>query len=173
LQSPLLHLSEEQIQGLADGTLRGPEGFAAREHCDACADCAETLEIFTALTKKLDALVDPPVPADFTASVLQAVSVREAALVQRRHTWYAALPAFLVAIFAMVGWALSARPTVHLDRLLGTWTTMRHVAAAASPVLQTLRVPLGIGAFVFALAVLFVLTRTIRTGVSGPAPISS
>jgi len=171
--SGYLHLSEDQIQGLADGTLRGPEGFAAREHCDGCPACAGEVEIFSALAKDLDALVDPQVPADFTASVLQAVSVREVALVQRRHTWYAAVPAFLVALFAMVGWALSARPTVHLDRLIGTWSTMRHVAAAASPVLQTLRVPLGIGAFVFALVVLFLLARTIRTGVSGPTPISS
>jgi anti-sigma factor RsiW len=168
-----LHLSEEQIQGLADGTLRGPEGFAAREHVDSCAACAAELESFAALFANLDSLVDPPVPVDFTASVLQAVSVREAALVQRRHTWYAAAPAFLVAAFAMVGWALSAAPTVHLDRLIGTWTAMRHVAAAASPVLQTLRLPLGIGAFVFALVVFFVLARTIRTGVSGTTPISS
>jgi anti-sigma factor RsiW len=169
----LLHLSEEQIQGLADGTLRGPEGFAAREHCDECASCAAETEAFAALVKNLDSLVDPLVPADFTASVLQAVSVREAALLQRRHTWYAALPAVAVAAFAMVGWALSAAPTVHVDRLIGTWTTMRHVAAAASPVLQTLRLPLGIGAFLFAAFVLFVLARTIRTNVSGPSPASS
>jgi anti-sigma factor RsiW len=168
-----LHLSEEQIQGLADGTLRGPEGFAAREHCDECAACAAETAAFAALVKNLDSLVDPLVPRDFTASVLQAVSVREAALVQRRHTWYAALPAVAVAAFAMVGWALSAAPTVHVDRLIGTWTTMRHVAAAASPVLQTLRLPLGIGAFFFALAVLFVLVRTIRANVSGPTPASS
>jgi len=168
-----VHLSEQQIQGLADGTLRGPEGFAAREHCDSCPACAGETETFSALVKNLDSLVDPPVPGDFTASVLQAVSVRETALVQRRHTWYAAVPALAVACFAMVGWALSVAPTVHVDRLLSTWTTMRHVAAAASPVLQTLRVPLGIGAFLFAVAVLFVLSRTIRTNVSGPTPASS
>jgi anti-sigma factor RsiW len=168
-----LHLSEQQLQGLADGTLRGPEGFAAREHCDTCAACAAETEEFAALVKELDSLVDPLVPADFTASVLQAVSVRETALLQRRHTWYAAVPALAVAAFAMVGWALSVAPTVHVDRLIGTWTTMRHVAAAAGPVLQTLRLPLGIGAFLFAVAVLFVLLRTIRTNVSGPTPASS
>ena len=42
------HLSEEQIQGLADGTLRGPEGFAAREHCDDCPACASELAAFSA-----------------------------------------------------------------------------------------------------------------------------
>ena len=46
-----LHLSEEQIQGLADGTLRGPEGFAAREHCDACALCDGELNAFAALAE--------------------------------------------------------------------------------------------------------------------------
>ncbi|TMA21508.1 MAG: hypothetical protein E6J62_13190 [Deltaproteobacteria bacterium] len=168
-----LHLSEEQIQGLADGTLRGPEGFAAREHCDSCAACAAETAAFAALVKDLDVLVDPPVPMDFTAGVLQAVSIRETALVQRRHTWYAAVPAVVVAAFAMVGWALSAAPTVHVDRLIGTWTTLRHVAAAAGPVLEALRFQLGIGAFLFAVAVLFVLSRTIRGNVSGPSAASS
>jgi hypothetical protein len=40
-------------------------------------------------------------------------------------------------------------------------------------VLETLRLPLGIGAFVFALAVLFLLSRTIRGNVSGPTPARS
>ena len=92
---------------------------------------------------------------------------------QRRHTWYAAIPAMAVAAFAMVGWALSVAPTVHVDRLIGTWTAIRHVAAAAGPVLQALRFPLGIGAFLFAVVVLFVLSRTIRGNVSGPSPASS
>ena len=43
--SARFHLAEQQIQGLADGTLRGPEGLAAREHCDGCPACA--LEVAT------------------------------------------------------------------------------------------------------------------------------
>ena len=45
--------------------------------------------------------------------------------------------------------------------------------AVEDTVLQTLRVPLGIGAFLFALAVLFLIARTIRSDVSGPTPASS
>ena len=41
----LNHLSEEQIQGLADGTLRGPEGMAAREHADSCDECGAEMRV--------------------------------------------------------------------------------------------------------------------------------
>jgi anti-sigma factor RsiW len=168
-----LHLAEEQIQGLADGTLRGPEGFSAREHCDACPACDGQVRSYAALASRLDALVDPPVPVDFTALVLQAATAREAMLAQRRHTWYAALPAAAVAAFAVVGWLLSVAPAVHVDRLVGTWAAMRHVVGAAGPVLQAMRLPLGLGAFFFAAAVLFLLARTIRTGMPRPSPAGS
>jgi anti-sigma factor RsiW len=167
------HLAEEQIQGLADGTLRGPEGFEAREHCDACAACDAQVASYAALARRLDALVDPPPPSDFTALVLQAAGERELLLAQRRHTWYAAVPAAAVAMFAIVGWALSAAPTVHIDRFLATWTVLRHVLGAAGPVFEALRLPLGIGAFVFAACVFAVLARTVRAGMSGPTPASS
>jgi hypothetical protein len=167
------HLTEEQIQGLADGTLRGPEGFEAREHCDACAVCDAEVASYAALARRLDALIDPLPPADFTALVLQAAGEREMLLAQRRHTWYAAIPAAAVALFAIVGWALSAAPAVHIDRFLATWTVLRHVLGAAGPVFEAMRLPLGVGAFVFAACVFAVLARTIRAGVSGPTPASS
>ena len=87
------HLTETQLQGLADGTLRGPEGLAAREHCETCAGCDAELSAYGALVRTLSALQDPPPPLDFTASVLAAVEVRETQLSQRRHTLLASLPA--------------------------------------------------------------------------------
>src|SRR5438876_6500293 len=102
------HLSEDQIQGLADGTLRGPEGMAAREHADSCAECGDELSMYGALVQRLATLQDPMLPPDFTAGVLEAVEHREHALTQRRHTVLAAIPAALVGLFAILGWAMSA-----------------------------------------------------------------
>ncbi len=170
--SALLHLTEEQIQGLADGTLRGPEGMAAREHVDSCEECGAELSMYGALVHRLATLQDPVLPPDFTSGVLQAVEHREHALTQRRHTVLAAIPAAAVGLFAILGWALSVAPTVHVDRFLEVWTVGRHVLSAAGPVLEAARLPLGLGAFVFAAAVLCVLARALRAGTQ-PAPASS
>lgn len=168
----LVHLTEEQIQGLADGTLRGPEGMDAREHVDSCEDCAAELAMYGSLVQRLTTLQDPMIPADFTEGVLEAVDHREHALAQRRHTVLAAIPAGLVGLFAILGWALSAAPTAHVDRFLEVWTVGRHVVSAAAPVLEAARLPLGLGAFAFAAAILFVLLRALRAG-GAPAPASS
>jgi anti-sigma factor RsiW len=170
--SELVHLTEEQIQGLADGTLRGPEGMAAREHADCCEECGAELAMYGALVQRLATLQDPPLPADFTTGVLEAVEHRQHALVQRRHTVLAAIPAGLVGVLAILGWALSAAPTVHVDRFLEVWTVGRHIVSAALPVLEAARLPLGLGAFLFAAAVLLVLARALRAG-GAPAAASS
>jgi anti-sigma factor RsiW len=170
--TPLPHLTEEQIQGLADGTLRGPEGMAAREHADTCDECTAELSMYGALVNRLATLQDPMLPPDFTAGVLQAVEHREHSLAQRRHTVLAAIPAAAVGLFAILGWALSAAPTVHVDRFLEVWTLGRHVVSAAAPVLEAARLPLGLGAFVFAAVIVFVLARALRVS-TAPAPASS
>ena len=69
------HLTDTQLQSLADGTLRGPEGLGAREHCEGCAECGSELSIYTALNGQLSTLRDPLPPSDFTATVLAAVRV--------------------------------------------------------------------------------------------------
>jgi anti-sigma factor RsiW len=167
-----LHLTEDQIQGLADGTLRGPEGMDAREHADACGECSAELSMYGTLVQRLTTLQDPMIPADFTAGVLEAVAHREHALVQRRHTLLAAIPAALVGVLAILGWALSAAPTAHVDGLLEIWTVGRHVVSAAAPVLEAARLPLGLGAFVFSVAILCILVRALRAG-TAPAHASS
>ena len=170
--SDAVHLTEEQIQGLADGTLRGPEGLVARDHADECSECAAELEMYGALVHRLATLEDPPLPPDFTTTVLQAVERREHALAQRRHTLLAAIPAAAVSIFAILGWALSAAPGAHVDGFLEAWTVGRHVFAAMVPVLEVARLPIALGAFVFCAVILFVLARTLRV-VPQPAPASS
>ncbi len=170
--SALVHLTEEQIQGVADGTLRGPEGMAAREHADSCYECTAELAMYAALVQRLSTLEDPALPVDFTTSVLQAVDQREHALAQRRQTVLAAIPAALVGLLAILGWALSAAPGAHIEDFLQVWTVGRHVVAAAAPVLEAAQLPLGLGAFVFSAAVLAVLVRALRAG-GEPTPASS
>jgi anti-sigma factor RsiW len=152
------HLTDSQLQGLADGTLRGPEGLAAREHCEGCAECGSELTIYSSLSTKLSALKDPLPPADFTATVLAAVEVRETHLASRRHTLLAALPAAALAIFAVVGWAFS----LQIGHVIDDFATARTVIGVMTPVFTAIRVPLGIGAFVLFAVVLIALSRTLR-----------
>lgn len=166
------HLDESVLQGLADGTLRGPDGMAAQAHCDGCPGCGDALAGWTALNAQLFALHDPAVPEDFTAQVLAAVDAREALLAQRRHTWLAALPAAALAIFAIVGWMLSAAPAAHVDRLVEGVTVVRHVAAALVPVFDAARLPLGLSALALTAAILFLLLRTLRGG-QNATPVQS
>ncbi|HET7784616.1 MAG TPA: hypothetical protein VFL36_01475 [Myxococcales bacterium] len=154
------HLTDTQLQSLADGTLRGPEGMAAREHCDGCAECGSTVALYSALDQRLSALRDPELPADFTSAVLAAVQVRETHLAARRHTLLAAIPAFALAIFAIVGWGLST--AVHVDKLIEGVAVLRVVWSVVGPVSAAIRLPLGIGAFVFLAVVLTLLSRTLK-----------
>ena len=156
----MTHLTDLQLQGLADGTLRGPEGLSGREHCEECVECGAELALYTALAGELSALQDPLPPPDFTAAVLAAVQVREGQLVQRRHTLYAALPAAALALFAVVGWGLSAM--VNVEQLIDGFTALRTVVSVLGPVLAAIRIPLGIGAFILFAAVLTALSRTLR-----------
>src|SRR5437660_9620170 len=160
------HLTDNQLQSLADGTLRGPEGLAAREHCDGCEQCGAELSVYSALTTRLSALTDPEAPADFTATVLAAVEVREAQLVTRRHTLLAAIPAFALALFAIVRWALNAQ----VNRLIDGVSVARTVWVAVGPVFAAIRLPLGIGAFLFLAGVLTALSRTLKPAYARVTP---
>jgi anti-sigma factor RsiW len=152
------HLTDAQLQSLADGTLRGPEGLAARDHCAECAGCGAELSIYSALTGRLAKLRDPEPPSDFTATVLASLQVREAQLVTRRHTLLASIPALALALFAIVGWVLNAQ----VNHLLDGLSVARTVWGAMGPVLTAVRVPLGIGAFLFLALVLTALSRTLK-----------
>jgi anti-sigma factor RsiW len=152
------HLVEAQIQGLADGTLRGPEGMSAREHCDGCLECGAELSLYSALNGQLATLHDPPPPLDFTASVLSAVAVREAQLTSRRHTLLAAIPAAALAIVAIVGWGFSA----NVDKLVESFALARTIYGVIGPVFAATRVYLGVGAFLFLAVVLTALSRTLK-----------
>jgi len=153
-----LHLDDARLQGLADGSLRGPEGLAARGHCDLCADCAAEVAAYAALNLSLGALRDPAPPPDFTLQVLLAAEDRERQLEARRHIRLAAIPAGLVAVVAVVGWAVSARPGQRIDQLVQSVTVLREVYEMVGPLVYAARVPLALGA-ILAVAVIGMLLR--------------
>jgi anti-sigma factor RsiW len=159
-----IHLDEARLQGLADGSLRGPEGLAAREHCEFCPGCAAEVEGYRALVATLDALRDPPPPADFTLQVLMAAEERERQLEARRHIRLAAIPAGIVAVVALVGWLFSAAPGQRIEQLVQSVTVLRGVYEMVGPVVLAARVPLALGAIASVAVIGFVLRGTLRRG---------
>ena len=156
------HLDDARLQRLADGSLRGPEGLAAREQIDACEECSGAVEMYRSLLGQLDALVDPPAPPDFTLQVMDAVSAHNEQLAARRHIHLAAIPAVLVAVLAVLGWTFSAGPERRLDELVRGFTLCRQVLGAAQPALEVARLPLAGGALLACIAVGVVLLRALR-----------
>ena len=157
-----LHLDDSALQQLADGTLRGPEGFAAREHCDACPACAAELDADSALTLQLVAMVDPALPSDFTASVLVAVAQREEHFAARRQHLLAAIPAAALALFAVVGWALSAGLAQRVKQIIASVAVVRQVADVAMPVFDAARLPIATFAFLLCSGIALILQRALR-----------
>jgi len=163
----LQHLDDAQLQGLADGSLRGPEGAVAREHCGGCAECQEAFETYQLLIGRLDALVDPPAPQDFTPQLFELIAAHDEQLAARRHISLAAIPAVLVAAFAMVGWGWSAAPGRHLDALMRDFTLCQQLFSVAEPALNSARLPLAAGALAACLAVGVLLVRALRVPAGG------
>lgn len=161
-QMQTAHLDDTILQGLADGSLRGPEGFVAREHCDSCAACAAELEAYAALSASLSALVDPALPSDFTASVLAAATRREEQLAARRQHLLAAIPAAALAIFAVVGWGLSAGLVQRVNEIINGVALVRQVADVAAPVVEVARLPIALGALLLCATIATVLVRALR-----------
>ncbi|MBS2024527.1 MAG: hypothetical protein JST92_19170 [Deltaproteobacteria bacterium] len=156
------HLTETALQLLADGTLRGPEGMAARGHVESCEACQGELLVLAEMMSTLALLRDPPAPESFTGDVLQAVNVRETQLVARRHIKLAAIPAIAVGLVASLGWACSEGIVQRFNDLRASATVLRAVLDVAAPVIQVTRLPLAACAFALTGAILFALTRTLR-----------
>ena len=154
-------LTETAIQGLADGTLRGPARMLADEHLMVCARCSAELAIFEGLVGRLNQLTDPPLPAEFTAGVIAAVQLREHVRDERQRAVLAALPAALIAISVLLFWAFSQGPAERVRDLIVGATVAQRVAEASIAVLTAIRVPLALSALVFLVAMLGLLSRAL------------
>ena len=163
-------LTEGAIQGLADGSLRGPERMLADEHCASCPRCSTELAAYSALAQRLSALRDPPLPPGFTAAVLAAVEFREQVRDQRHRALLAALPAALIAIGLLLVWAF-AHPAQRLRDLVVGATVCQRVCEATLSVFQSARLPLGLAALVSLVGVSLAMARAM--GLPEPCVVTS
>ena len=157
-------LTEAGIQGLADGSLRGPERMMADEHLMTCPRCSAELAIYEGLVERLNLLADPPLPAGFTEGVLAAVQVHEQVRDDKHKAVLASLPAALLSIGILFFWAFGQGSSASRirDLIVGA-TLFRRVAEASLSVLQAVRVPLALSALVFLVAVLALLSRALSS----------
>lgn len=165
-------LTETAIQGLADGTLRGPERMLADDHLSCCPRCSAELAIYEGLIGKLNLLADPPLPAGFTAGVIAAVQLREQVRDEQHRSVLAALPAALIAIGLLLFWAFSQGPAQRIRDLVVGATLAQRVVEASLSVLEAVRVPLALSALVFLVAVLGLLSRALGK-LRGPDAVQS
>lgn len=156
------HLDDAALQALADGSLRGPEGMAAREHCETCALCDGERAAYAALDARLSGLTLPPLPADFTAAVLVAAAGREEHLAARRQHALAAIPAAALALVSVLGWALSAGLSQRVREIVAGALALREAADLAGPVVSALRLPLALGALLLCACIAAALVRALR-----------
>lgn len=163
------HLTDDELQGVAEGTLRGPQRFEALEHCAACEQCGEDLALYTALCERLDGLEDPAVPEDFTVAVLQRADERAELIAQRRQMVLAAIPAAALALFAVIGWVVS----MPVGNLVSTAVELVDVAGrvvdVVGPVISAARLQLFLASLAFTAFIAFALFRAVRTTATVPA----
>ncbi len=155
-------LTDSAIQSIADGTLRGPELFLARQHIDECPRCTADLDFYSGLARDLDKLQAPPLPPGFTQMVIGAVELRERTRDERHRAILSALPAALIALGILFLWAMSGSGARVRDLVIGA-TVAQRVAEASFSVLSAARLPLGIGALLSSVAVFALLVRSVAS----------
>jgi hypothetical protein len=116
----MTHLTEEERQCLADGTVEATRTPAIEAHLDACAECRDDvarLRAMLALARGIRARADGEVPADDFAPIRariersKLVAMPGATAVRRRLRWQQA--AFAAAAVAIIATAyLRTRPGV-------------------------------------------------------------
>jgi anti-sigma factor RsiW len=157
------HLTDAMAQRLVDGTLDPVEDAGAEAHAGCCPECAALVETYRVLGDALDDLEIPPLPAGFTAAVMDRLDVLERARARERRFAVAVLAGLLAAVTgglvaAGVGGFGSA--VANLADALGPATQALRIGTGVVPgLLSALRVPLLVGASAVAIPLLFGLTR--------------
>jgi len=159
---PRAHLSDEEAQRLLEGLFDEGEAASCATHAAECPECAELVESYRALSRRLEAMPLPDLPAGFTAAVLRAVGERERALSRERSS--AALVSLGAAgalLLALVlggngAWVPhAARMAQELAALAGAL----RLGADLVPALFALRLPVAVLSALFALPLLLALFR--------------
>ncbi len=96
------HLTDAQAQRLVDGMLSAAEAAEVEAHEETCLECQALVESYRVLAGALEELPVPELPADFTASVLSAIDVRERAAARERRFAFGILGGVAVVLVALV-----------------------------------------------------------------------
>lgn len=157
------HLTDAQAQRLVDGMLLGGETAEVEGHARGCLECEALVASYRALGDALGDLELPPLPADFTESVLARIETRERAAVRERTaalSILAAVVAAAVAVFALAG-ASAWAPTIArgADGLGAALRALRIGAGFVPEVVAALRVQIVLAAATVAIPLLVALSR--------------
>jgi anti-sigma factor RsiW len=161
------HLTDAQAQRLVDGLLLAGELDGAASHATACPDCATLVESYRALSRALERLPAPELPAGFTAGVLERVDARQRAVDRERRAAAAvvagALGALLIALF--LGGNHAWVPSVaRLAGQLGVLAdAVRLGSGALPPLLRAFHLPIAAACAALILPLLFALSRLMRS----------
>jgi hypothetical protein len=139
------HPDDALLQGVADGSLRGPDGMAVRAHCDACPSCAAVRAAYERLLSSLESLRDPAPPRELLSLVLEATDAVDARRAETRQLLWSGVPALLVACLALCGWVSSAQFPACLADWVHTLIALRQILGWTAPVLAAARLPLALG----------------------------
>ena len=156
-------ITDGALQAMADGSLRGPELFLARQHVDECPRCSAELTAYAALNLRLGQLVEPQLPPGFTAAVLAAVELREQTRDERHRAVLSGLPAALIAFGLLLLWAFGGDTGARVRDLVVGATVFQHVAEATLSVLAAARLPIGVAALLSTVALLAALARQVTS----------
>lgn len=157
------HFTDAMAQRLVDGMLDPVADAGAEAHALGCPACAALVESYRALGDALDDLALPPLPADFTAGVLDRIAALETARSRERRAAAAVLAGILaVAAAALVvsGVGGLASAVGGVADGLGEMTQALRLSRGVVPsLLSALRLPLLVGAAACALPLLLALSR--------------
>jgi anti-sigma factor RsiW len=128
--NPGPHLSEETLSEFASGRLNDAERAAAVRHAETCAQCAEALRDYTAMTSALKSLPAPRPRRTFQLTEEQARAKA------RRWAFLSLLPTLPALRIATVAVALLLLAVAVADRLTepgGNSSNNQHFAAVIAP----------------------------------------
>ena len=157
------HLADEKAQLLVDGALPAGELDEATAHVASCPRCAVLVDAYRELSRSLETLPLPDLPADFTEGVLRRVEERERSVARERGIATAIVLGVLAALVAALllggnqAWAPSVTRTAGQLGLLAD--VLRLSSGVVSPLVNTLRMPIAAGCAALALPLLLALSR--------------
>jgi anti-sigma factor RsiW len=159
------HLSDETLQCWVDSLLEGEARAQAETHLASCEACQALVREYAELFGGLASLPVPPMPARFTAQVMERVVAKEQAQAAQRRLALVTIATSLAAAAACLlgvgnpGWA----------HLVSSWSetmvSLSHafsvLASVFGPLISVLRVPLICASSALCIPLLMMLHRSI------------